>query len=740
MLRRPRQRDASSPSHLPPVAGGRELLVVTPPARLRHRHRKGRRGCQLWQLAALQRSPGAGSQAVTVHCSMGGEGLLEHTLALHKFVDTGRESYRFGLGRVTELVARLGVVQGGAVALSVLPDGRLVAEAAGPVAPPDPSLVPLTDSALRYGKVTVRQGLVERLLGAERVRSTREGGEVVSVRLLGGEGQAEGGAACSHAALLKWCGRSGGHGRWNLTGLTRWLRGLGAASGDHLRLEAVVEAGPSSGAAAAATAIATAITASLQLSAAGGKGCGTPSCAAGATGAAAVLRAPLFLPQLQLSPPVPCRAERPAAVMRAAARRGSGRALRMLLPLLLLAQMRAPLPGELRLCGLTFAASVAPAVRRDMRKWKQPGARAMGELQAVLAQMRIPGFDGSATVGAGGGAAPAAPAGAAPWLDSAVLCWSLGQLLRAASGPGPKDQLPSGPVITRAVQPGVDLARGGAGLFAGARIPRSAAVGVLGGYVQPAGAAQGFRARGVEALSYASRAELRRRADAAGEGSEGLVWSFLAGSFSLPYGAPEEALLAGEDGPLPPLELHMLGYGNLTALVNDPRSDPWGERLRVDRPGDASVAEAAAANCMVVPVCVRGLLLPVLVALHDIAPGEQILRDYGAGWWAGLAGEWRVLHGLYGASAAGLLHGAEGLAAYPPAPPPAAAASAPGLAAGAAEGPLQAAGGSTPANCQAGGSATREAAQQQQQQQPRAHAPQAAAPRPQSEQQQWWRQ
>ncbi|PNH07741.1 hypothetical protein TSOC_005757 [Tetrabaena socialis] len=288
-------------------------------------------------------------------------------------------------------------------------------------------------------------------------------------------------------------------------------------------------------------------------------------------------------------------------------------------------------PGELRLCGLTFAASVAPAVRRDMRKWKQPGARAMGELQAVLAQMRIPGFDDGATVGAGGGAAPAAPAGAAPWLDSAVLCWSLGQLLRAASGPGPKDQLPSGPVITRAVQPGVDLARGGAGLFAGARIPRSAAVGVLGGYVQPAGAAQGFRARGFEALSYASRAELRRRADAAGEGSEGLVWSFLAGSFSLPYGAPEAVALAGEDGPLPPLELHMLGYGNLTALVNDPRSDPWGERLRVDRPGDASVAEAAAANCMVVPVCVRGLLLPVLVALHDIAPGEQILRDYGAG-------------------------------------------------------------------------------------------------------------
>ncbi len=29
----------------------------------------------------------------------------------------------------------------------------------------------------------------------------------------------------------------------------------------------------------------------------------------------------------------------------------------------------------------------------------------------------------------------------------------------------------------------------------------------------------------------------------------------------------------------------------------------------------------------------RGLVLPVLVALRDIAPGEQLLRDYGADWW-----------------------------------------------------------------------------------------------------------
>ncbi len=39
---------------------------------------------------------------------------------------------------------------------------------------------------------------------------------------------------------------------------------------------------------------------------------------------------------------------------------------------------------------------------------------------------------------------------------------------------------------------------------------------------------------------------------------------------------------------------------------------------------------------------VRGLVLPVLVALRDIAPGEQLLRDYGADWWRGIAEVWEV--------------------------------------------------------------------------------------------------
>eukprot|EP00198_Chlamydomonas_reinhardtii_P005781 XP_001695117.1 predicted protein [Chlamydomonas reinhardtii] len=45
----------------------------------------------------------------------------------------------------------------------------------------------------------------------------------------------------------------------------------------------------------------------------------------------------------------------------------------------------------------------------------------------------------------------------------------------------------------------------------------------------------------------------------------------------------------------------------------------------------------------VVPVCVRGLVLPVLVALRDVAPGEPLLRDRGAAWWQALGPAWEVL-------------------------------------------------------------------------------------------------
>ncbi|PNH05502.1 hypothetical protein TSOC_008232 [Tetrabaena socialis] len=96
----------------------------------------------------------------------------------------------------------------------------------------------------------------------------------------------------------------------------------------------------------------------------------------------------------------------------------------------------------------------------------------------------------------------------------------------------------------------------------------------------------------------------------------------------------------GENVPVPGRwALSMLGYGNLAALVNDPRAQPRGWEEGHDVEGEAA---AGGANCAVVPVVVRGVGLPVLVALRDVAPGQQLLRDYGAAWWRGHEAAWGV--------------------------------------------------------------------------------------------------
>ncbi len=58
-------------------------------------------------------------------------------------------------------------------------------------------------------------------------------------------------------------------------------------------------------------------------------------------------------------------------------------------------------------------------------------------------------------------------------------------------------------------------------------------------------------------------------------------------------------------------------------------------------------------------MCLRGLVLPVLVALRDIAPGEQLLRDYGAAWWREVAGVWEVAENQ-GMGGEALLHSSGG--------------------------------------------------------------------------------
>ncbi|KXZ52142.1 hypothetical protein GPECTOR_10g771 [Gonium pectorale] len=186
------------------------------------------------------------------------------------------------------------------------------------------------------------------------------------------------------------------------------------------------------------------------------------------------------------------------------------------------------------------------------------------------------------------------------------------------------------------------------GLCSAQRLPAGEALAVVGGYVLPAlthGSA--FVARGQEALSPAARGQLRRLAAPVGsdEAAEALVWPALARLWRLPF-VPE--LFPG----LGPLELHMLGYGSLAALVADPRlrgqpliADPAG-RAASDGEVDSSMLDP---NCALISVTVRGCPLLVLVALRALEPGEVLTCDHGAAWREGLeTPEWRLLrfHGI----------------------------------------------------------------------------------------------
>ncbi|KXZ48086.1 hypothetical protein GPECTOR_30g181 [Gonium pectorale] len=279
-------------------------------------------------------------------------------------------------------------------------------------------------------------------------------------------------------------------------------------------------------------------------------------------------------------------------------------------------------PGQVRVCGLTFDAALAPAVASAQAAWLAGLSRELRFADPTRDQL--------------------APASAE--LDNRVsrnvVVSKLARLLGLAGDNGrPDAPLQEGPVVLEgAMQPCGDPTRGGAGLQAARGIRRNEVLGVVGGYVMPAADTAVFRSAGVRY----SRPEVANRLAAAVEGTQADVetaWSLLAGSFRMQLPAGLALTPPGEGAPADPTELSMMGYGNLMALVNDPRVDPrdW------TRCNDVDSQEAAGkANCAVVPVCVRGLVLPVLVALRDIAAGEQLLRDYGAGWWRDLADAWEV--------------------------------------------------------------------------------------------------
>ncbi|KXZ48084.1 hypothetical protein GPECTOR_30g179 [Gonium pectorale] len=303
-------------------------------------------------------------------------------------------------------------------------------------------------------------------------------------------------------------------------------------------------------------------------------------------------------------------------------------------------------PGQVRVCGLTFDAALAPAVASAQAAWLAGLGRELRYADPTRDQLAL-GLSGTAKQ-----------------LSRAVVCNKLARLLGLEGDNGRPDvPLPEGPVLLEsALQPCGDPARGGAGLQAAMAIKRNAALGVLGGYVMPAGTARDFMSYGHKQC----RPEVAARLTVAVEGIRAdmaMAWRLLAGAFRMPLPAGLR-LREGSDNagaPTSPFELSMLGYGNLTALVNDPRVNP-----RDWTPGNDVDSQEAAdrANCTVVPVSVRGLVLPVLVALRDIAPGEQLLRDYGADWWHDLAAAWEVAEDA-GVSLPHLLHGIQAPASGP---------------------------------------------------------------------------
>ncbi|KXZ56999.1 hypothetical protein GPECTOR_1g902 [Gonium pectorale] len=185
-------------------------------------------------------------------------------------------------------------------------------------------------------------------------------------------------------------------------------------------------------------------------------------------------------------------------------------------------------PGQLRVCGLTVHADLAPAVRSALAAWMAGLGRELR--QADPARMQL-GF---------------VLPGSEALVSRAVVCNRLARLLGLDDHPdGP---LPEGPVLLAgAARPCADPARGGAGLEAAQPLRRSAVLGVVGGFVMPAHGWEEFAVSGVRHC----RPEVAARLAAAAVVEPGeawkllAAWRLLAGSFRLPLPAGAGAALAG---------------------------------------------------------------------------------------------------------------------------------------------------------------------------------------------------
>ncbi|GLC72985.1 hypothetical protein PLESTF_001316700 [Pleodorina starrii] len=278
-------------------------------------------------------------------------------------------------------------------------------------------------------------------------------------------------------------------------------------------------------------------------------------------------------------------------------------------------QLQLP-PIELQVAGVKFRSGLG--VRQRMDEWVASQTERLHDMMPAVNQLGIP------LPAMGQPPQPWAAAFRAHRLNPLPICFDLSVKLGLAEDGRWGAPLPSEPLEPEGVEVRQDSRGRGLGLFTTQPIRANTVICVMGGLMmaqEPDGAV--FVERGFRNLPSLERQQLRERvagSSAPPGAEEQLCWGFLAASFRMAFPGHED----GRAGcGLPPLELQMLGQGGLAAYIHDPRvGDRWGAAAGRQQQGNA--------NCLVVPVLVRGVPLPVLVALRDIAPGEQLLRTVAA--------------------------------------------------------------------------------------------------------------
>ncbi|KAG2436812.1 hypothetical protein HXX76_006334 [Chlamydomonas incerta] len=301
-------------------------------------------------------------------------------------------------------------------------------------------------------------------------------------------------------------------------------------------------------------------------------------------------------------------------------------------------------PGELRLLGLTFHPSATPLVQQDMQAW--PPGRSPGlPLQEVLEvlepakqfdvrtsdeELALYGFDRDGIV-----------------LEVENL------LFPDCNFTAPLQE--ALPVAHKRVAVAWDPGLQHHVLVATRQLPNGSALGVKGGYVLPAPEARAYAVRGYGQCSADVRAELQRRLEPKyGDESGAMLsdaWRLVESSLRMPYPAPAAAAAGGAAAAAAAAggglggsagaargaggwQLSELGYGGvLTALVTDARVQD--QQFDPDRTADDWCSDDTArdaANCAVVHVAVRGLVLPVLFTTKAMKQNDRLLGFHGPEW------------------------------------------------------------------------------------------------------------